>query len=305
MAIASQPALHYYSEPGIITRLDRYGSFLDWLTDDVRAICQVVQGILIHDMWIEQYGAALDWSHSYDTRMAYMEDLLDKALQLDPRSLALPRSPERRVVCCCREFATLLCAILRYKGIPARSRCGFGLYFAPGYFEDHWMCEYWDARQERWVRVDAQIDPFQQSSLKMSFSPLDLPAGAFMTAGEAWQKARAGEIDAMRCGISGDPKRFGLDSLYGLWFVRGQLLRDFAALNKVETVPLLIRLGKGLSWQPWRLVGARDEELSEDDYQLLDKIAGYAQDADRCFDEIREMYQAVEDLRPSEEILRR
>ena len=305
MNTPSQSILRFYAEPGIITRLDRYSQFLDWLTGDVRAIYQVVQGILIHDSWIEQYGAPLEWDQSYDTQMAYMEDLLDKAIQLDPRSLALPRAPEKRVVCCCREFATLFCAILRYKGIPARSRCGFGLYFSPGYFEDHWMCEYWDRSQERWVQVDPQIDPFQQSTLKMEFSPLDMPAGGFMVAGEAWQKCRRGEIDPMRCGISCDPIDFDLESLYGLWFVRGQLLRDFASLNKVETVPFLVRLGKGLSWAPWRLVGADEAELSPADYQLLDRIADYSMHPDRYFEEIRTIYQSKEDLQPPGAILSR
>lgn len=295
--------LDYYTEPGAITRLNKYSQFLDWLVDDVRSISQVVQGILIHDSWIEQCGAPLDWSHSYDTQTAYMEDLLDKALQLDARSLALPRALEKRVVCCCREFATLFCAILRYKGIPARSRCGFGLYFAPGCFEDHWICEYWDQRQERWIRVDPQMDPYQQSTLRMQFSPLDMPAGTFMVAGEAWKKCRSGEIDPMLCGIGCDPAAFGLDSLYGLWFVRGQLLRDFAALNKVETVPFLVRVGKGLSWQPWRLVGASDSELTPADYQLLDTVAEYSACPDQHFEEIRELCLSTEALRPPEAIL--
>ncbi len=234
-----------------------------------------------------------------------MEDLLDKALQLDPRSLALPRSPEQRVVCCCREFATLFCAILRNTGIPARSRCGFGLYFVEGYYEDHWMCEYWDQHQERWIQVDPQIDPYQQSFLQVSFSPLDMPVGAFMVAGDAWKKCRSGEIGPNRCGISCDPKRFGLETLYGLWFVRGQLLRDFAALNKVETIPFLVRLGKGFSWEPWRLVGASDAELTPEEYHLLDTIAKYSTQPDRFFNEIRSLYQSTEALRPPEAILRR
>jgi len=75
------------------------------------------------------------------------------------------------------------------------------------------MCEVWDQRQERWIQVDPQIDPFQQSALKMDFSPLELPTGSFMIAGEAWKKCRRGEIDPMRCGISCGPKEFGLESL--------------------------------------------------------------------------------------------
>jgi hypothetical protein len=31
----------------------------------------------------------------------------------------------------------MLTSILRYQGIPARTRCGFGKYFLPGHFEDH------------------------------------------------------------------------------------------------------------------------------------------------------------------------
>ncbi len=288
--------LTYYREPGLITRLDRYADFLGWLTNDVRAIFQVVQGLLIHDSWIERYGTTPDWSHFYHPRIAYMKDLLDRALELDPRSLALPRSPEQRVICCCREFATLFCAILRHKGIPARSRCGFGRYFAPGYYEDHWMCEYWEAQQSRWVQVDPQMDAFQHSFLRLPFSPLDMPTGAFAVAGEAWTQCRAGALDPLHCGISCDPKPYGLDSLYGLWFVRGQLLRDFAALNKIETVPFLVGLDRGPGWKSWRLVCARDEELSAQDMDLLDQVAELTLHPDECFDEIRSLYQSTPDL---------
>ncbi len=132
--------LDYYREPGAITRLDRYSDFLNWLTDDARAICQVVQGLLVHDGWIRRYGFPFNHGQKYETKFASMEDLLDKAAQLDPHSLALPRSVDRRVICCCREFATLLCAMLRFKGIPARSRCGFGRYFGAGWFEFRYPC---------------------------------------------------------------------------------------------------------------------------------------------------------------------
>jgi hypothetical protein len=167
------------------------------------------------------------------------------------------------------------------------------------------MCEYWDASQGRWIRVDPQIDPFQQSAMMMGFSPQDLPEGRFLVAGEAWKKCRSGEMDPMCCGISCDPRQFGLESLYGSWFVRGQLLRDFASLNKTETVPFLVRHGKGLSWRPWRLVGADDTELSPADLQLLDTIAEYSALPDRYFGEIRSLYQKTEDLRPPEVILNR
>ena len=49
-------------------------------------------------------------------------------------------------------------AFLRAAGVPARARCGFGAYFRPGWFEDHWVVEYWNATAARWQLVDAQLD---------------------------------------------------------------------------------------------------------------------------------------------------
>jgi hypothetical protein len=94
-----------------------------------------------------------------------------------------------------------------------------------------------------------------------------------------------------------------LSTLYGLWFVRGNLLRDFAALNKVETVPFLIRLDKGMTWDGWRLVAAKDEEVSEGEYALLDTMAELSLDPDKSFREIRSLYTSQKELRPPETIL--
>ena len=165
-----QPSLDYYQEPEGITSIEKHLDFVRWLTNDVRAICQVVQGILVHDNWLHHYGLSLRPEQIYDQSSSYMQDLLDKAVELDSRSLAIARAPEKRVIGCCREFATLFCAILRHKGVPARSRCGFATYFTPpGYYDDHWICEYWDSDEERWVKVDPQLDPFQQSLISADF----------------------------------------------------------------------------------------------------------------------------------------
>lgn len=299
-----QLSLDYYREPEGVTQIERHLDFIRWLTNDVRAICQVVQGILVHDNWLEHYGIRLRSEQIYDQSSSYMEDLLDKAVELDSRSLAIARSPEKRVIGCCREFATLLCAILRHKGIPARSRCGFATYLAyPEYYEDHWVCEYWDSDEGRWIRVDPQIDPFQQSLISADFSPLDVPDSRFLVAGQAWKECRAQELDPERFGIACPPEQFGLSTLYGLWFVRGNLLRDFAALNKVETVPFLMRLDKGLTWDAWRLVAAKDEEISNSEYAMLDTMAELSLDPDKSFREIRSLYTSQTKLQPPEIIL--
>jgi hypothetical protein len=305
--------LKYYSEPGVITNLEKHKAFTDWLPPDPGAIYQVAQGLLVHDLWITLYGEEYIEAHTYPQITAYMSDLLDKALELDSSSLAIPRHPRDRVIACCREFATLMCALLRAKGIPARSRCGFATYFGWNeIYEDHWICEYWNGA--RWVMADPQLDPFQQSSAIdwaknidhsyeknadriKQFTPRDLKPDEFLTAGQAWKLCREGKADPEHFGI-GCPIRpeWGIDSLFGLWFVRGQLLRDFASLNKVETVPYLARISKGLDWKLWRLVAAKDGELTVEDLSLLDAIAELTADADGNFTEIRRAYETNADL---------
>jgi hypothetical protein len=147
----------------------------------------------------------------------------------------------------------LLAAMLRHQGVPARARCGFGTYFLPDHFEDHWVAEYWNAEQSRWILVDAQLDEFQQNVLKIDFDPLDVPRDRFIVGSKAWQMCRSGEQD---------PEKFGIFDMHGLGFVRGNLVRDVASLNKVELLP----------WDCWGII--LNESLDNpEDLAVLDEVA--------------------------------
>ncbi len=311
----------YYCQPDEITNLKKYLPLIQWLPENPDIICQVVQGLIVHDMWVTSYGVDYNKEHEYVQKTAYMEDILEKILEIDGCNLAIPRQPQNRVIACCREFATLMCAFLRVKGIPARSRCGFATYFGwNDEFEDHWVCEYWNGT--RWIMCDPQLDPFQHSTVIQwgldreenagrvdqikQFNPHDLKSDEFVTAGQAWNMCRQKGADASKFGI-GCPIRpeWGIDSLYGLWFVRGQLLRDFASLNKVETVPYLVRICKGLDWKSWHLVYARDEELTNQELRLLDDIATLTCYVDDNFSEIQKLYANNKELAVPLEIIKR
>jgi len=67
-------------------------------------------------------------------------------------------------------------------------------------------------------------------------------------------------------------------------------------LNKIETVPYLVRICKGLDWRPWRLVAAKDSELTENELSLLDHIAELTANVDRNLSTIRETYDTNNDL---------
>ena len=86
--------------------------------------------------------------------------------------------------------------------MPARARCGFGAYFRPGWFEDHWVAEYWNPGATTWQLVDAQLDATWCKMIDFKGDPLALTATEFLTAGRAWQAWRRGDLDATRCGLS-------------------------------------------------------------------------------------------------------
>lgn len=148
-------ALAYYAAPGRFTTLDPG----EVVTTQVKRVVEIVQGLLIYDVVAEPFygveleAAQLEAIHERDT-----QPLLTFARELDPRPLDQPRLPAARVGARCHAYSRVTVAFLRAAGIPARARCGFGAYFRPGWFEDHWVAEYWDASHGNWRMVDAQLD---------------------------------------------------------------------------------------------------------------------------------------------------
>lgn len=270
----------FYAQPGPLTNPGPYRPLLDDLPRDVEELCAIVQGLVLHMHWAPAYGVTLSEERRRDAQARTFRAILARILQLDSRPLGEPRPPEARFVGTCRDFSLLLCATLRQQGVPARARCGFAAYFSPGKFEDHWVCEYWSAAQRRWVRVDAQIDALQRDTLHLEFDPLDVPTDQFLVAGRAWELCQAGH---------GDPARFGIFDMRGLWFIRGNLLRDLASLNRMELLP----------WDGWGLMlelGQKDES-SPEDLSLLHRIASLTQGGDDAFGAMRNLYDSEPRLR--------
>jgi len=204
--------------------------------------------------------------------------MLARIRELDDQPLTTVRPLESRLVGNCRDFATLLCGMLRHQGVPARARCGFGAYFEPEHYEDHWVCEVWRGDKGPWVLVDAQLDSFQCEALDIQFDPCDVPRDQFLVAGKGWQLCRGGQAD---------PNRFGIFDMHGMWFIRGNLLRDLASFNKMELLP----------WDGWGLVEREDGELSAEDVALLDRVAALTLAGNEAFPEMRAVYETNAQLR--------
>jgi hypothetical protein len=277
-----QAALDFYATPAPLTEVKCHADLLAAMPDDVERIALAIPGVLIHEYWAERYGVQLTDAGRAPGHLRPMEQLLEAVHDLDPRPLMAAREPSRRAVVVCRSFALLLTAALRAKRIPARARCGFGAYLYAGRFVDHWVCEYWNAAQARWVMVDPQLDELQRDALRIDFSPLDLPPGRFLVAGEAWARCRAGELD---------PAHFGIAELWGRWFIAGNLIRDLAALNKQEL----------LAWDVWGAAPSPEHALGTDELAWFDRLAAISRAPDP--NAVRDLLRSDERVRVPAQVL--
>ena len=273
--------LDFYAESAPMTSAARYAAQVDELPADVGEIVPVIQSLLVYDVVASDfYGVDLPEERGDEIHLRPIEAMMERLMALDAKPLSTPRSADRRLAGRCRDYTVFLVAILRAKGIPARARIGFGAYFNPGYLEDHQVCEYWNQEQQRWVLVDAQLDDVWHDKLGLELDNLDVRPDEFVAASDAWRKCRSGEMDPGRCGIS-------FVDLRGLWFVAGSLVRDVAALNKVEMLP----------WDAWGAQPPPDHELDAEQLAYFDELAETLHDPDASFDSLRRSFASDEGLR--------
>ena len=240
---------------------------------DVPGMVAYIQNLVLHIHWATAYRMRLNETRQDEAHTRSVHDMLALMRRHDPRPLAFVRTLYQRAVGNCRHFSTFGVSMFRRAGIPARARCGFGAYFQKDFNADHWVIEYWNG--DAWQLLDAQIDAAQRAMLRLAFDPLDVPRDQFVIAFDAWQRCRAG---------AADPARFGIFDESGLWFIAGNVLRDFAALNNMELLP----------WDVW---GAMPQPGEDIDLALFDKLAALCATPDARFTELRLLYQTDARLR--------
>jgi hypothetical protein len=167
----------------------------------------------------------------------------------------------------------MLCSMLRHQRVPARVRSGFAVYLAsPDLYYNHWICEYWNANEQRWVLVDPQIDEVQRTAYQFSFDTYDVRRTQFLTVDYVWQQCRTGQAE---------PQRYGFDEVRGMGYIGCQLVLDLAALNKVEL----------LATDRWGLIAQGGAARTDKELLLLNRIAALALAGDDSFPELRALYE--------------
>jgi hypothetical protein len=248
----------FYRHSGPISDLGHHGRLIRDLPADAEALGAIVRGLLIHNYEVETRDLQFSAARMAHLRTASAEAILDNVTGLDPSPLDVERPAGRKMVGFCYHFALLHCALLRATSTPARARCGFAGYFVPGRWIDHWVTEYWDGSD--WRLTDPQIGRG------------DLARDDFQDGPAAWNQCRSG---------ASEPAVHGNGELWGWDELRGSLINDVGALNKVEVA----------SWYWCDRIKVEPLDQPHDDLDAsLDQLASRAATAEsvaaitECFD---------------------
>lgn len=237
----------YYAAPSPTSDLSRHGALVPRV--GVGDVTATVQGLTLHIAGATRLGLDLPADRWRDIHVRSAARIVDRILAIDDRPLDEKRPPARRMIGNCHHASLLAVALLRHAGVPARCRVGFAAYLELGMQTDHWVVEVLD--EDAWRR----LDPDRNGG----------SADGFTDACTAWRACRAGEAD---------PQLHGINDVRGWSFIRSNVVRDLAAMCKVELLP----------WDFWGLMlRPSAERLPEliDELALLDDDARFDERTDR------------------------
>ncbi len=197
-----------YLKTSIYTYVGLYKNFVLSLPDDIPSIGMLVCGQITHpSMYFTDPSPYLEDTYfgkfaSYPKYRFKNEDelyitavsMIAGILRLDETGFTKNKDVTKRITVSCRQASILFSAILKAKGIPCRSRAGFMDFGDAGdSYMEHWVNEYWDFHENRWVLAD--VDGYYEYEQRFGYSQFDLPRRKFVTASEAWLGLRRNTLN--------------------------------------------------------------------------------------------------------------
>ncbi len=216
------------------------------------------------------------WKQPEDDILPTAAAMLAELYFRDKRGFIPNRAPEHKLILTCRNTAIIMAAILKSKGIPTRVRAGFAPYFEVNQTDDHWINQYWNDNERRWVTIDVD----GSLSLADDFDPYDVPNRKFNFAAKSWLDIREDKVDANRFYNAGDFR--------GQLPVAWALFWDFHCLMNSEVIylhhPELVLLGNF-------------DKITNDQLKQIDELAKLMLDPDDNFDGIRQIWNTNKQFR--------
>ena len=277
----------YYASPGIMTNAGNHADLLKGLPGDLETLCRVVQGNMLHVFWAERYGVTLSDEQKSALQIRPLAQKLARLRLVDDRPVLAERAPEKRQVGNCRVFHRDAVRPAAPSGHPGAGALRF--------------CRVLLARSLR-GSLGVRGVVCRRAALGAGGRPAGQPAEAgarhpfqragctrsqFISGGAAWQMCRLGQAD---------PAKFGIMDMQGWWFIWGNVVRDFMALNKVEILPW--DGGWGHLTTPLDAPPPTQDELP-----TYDQIAALTLAGAERFETLREAYKQDERWRLPQELL--
>jgi len=258
--------LDFYSQYSSFTDPGEYAYLYANLPDSLPELCKLIRSQYIHPYGeLNKYRELIPkerWNETF--KYPTVQSILEGLVSYDSSGLTEERKPEDRLVLGCRHNAILLASILKYRGIPARVRCGHATYLIPDFHTSHTICEVWNEDDKRWMLVDPSMDMVDFSRVQFDFS------------NELWLKLQKGEID---------PSHYGIPGRYsGYASIVGKVCPDLASLLGTEYpinqyAPIL------------EYAMNSENQLTAEHKELLNKISELMKSIDaNSFSELEEIY---------------
>ena len=199
----SNKILNHFRQYGQFTYPGLYERYLKSLPDDICELGLLVRKQLIHRTTLDagNTGTNADQKYGDMTKMPWWrqaeDDYFNTAVSIiaelfrrDSQGFSLKRKAENKLVLTCRHTSILVASIIKAKGIPCRVRSGYAPYFGEKTSNDHWINEYCDEKQNRWIIIDVD-----GSLWDTGFDVYDMPKDAFDYPAVAWLNVREGKVD--------------------------------------------------------------------------------------------------------------
>lgn len=284
--------LEHYLQTGTYTYAGAYGDYFRSLPDDVAKLGHLICSQVIHRVTLHEGNTNANDKLQYGDmtkfpwyRMRCEDDIFMTAaamtaelFRLDERGFVEERETEHKIVVTCRYVSVLMSAILKAKGIPCRSRAGFAPYFQKNVSMDHWINQYWNEKEARWVTIDA--DGFYDEN-GMELGQYDIADGKFDYAAKAWLDVRQGRVNGEKF-LYAD----GLGTC-SLKAISRALFYDFHALMNHEI---------SYKFQPC-YIDEKFDKMEESDLEELDELAELLLYPDENFDRLVNVWETKKKFR--------
>lgn len=281
--MSKEKILEFYKETSMYTNYGLYKDYFKTLTNEIGELAKLVNFQTIHrGTLIRSCLQKTEVSKKYPWYRYRCEDdvlltapsMVAELFRLDNKGMTLDRKIEDKIVVTCRYVSILMASILKAKGIPARCRAGFCV-IEHRYNEllsgDHWIVQYYDKNEDRWINIDTN----RISNLEEDKKYIDFKEGYFDFVAQVWLDVRSGKTDINHF-IHGS-------RIKGLGMLARSLFYDFHALMNDE-----------ISYLFFPCFISNDEkfnQLTDEDFTDLDKLATLMLNPDENFDKLKEIFE--------------